>query len=72
MHVKFEVLRVMLQNILVLWNVVLCQLIYSYHIPADTVQNPRRHESPVLYRFGIKLYSSVTFVFLYTETAADS
>jgi len=69
--VKFEVLRVMVQNILVLWNVVLCQLVYGYHFPADTMKHPRRHESPVLCRFDIKLYSSVTF-FLYTETTADS
>lgn len=61
-----------LQYIPVLWNVVLCQLVYGYHFPADMMQNPRRHESPVLYRFDIKLYSSVTFVFLFTETAADS
>jgi len=59
-HVKFEVLRAMLQNILVFWNVVLCQLLYGYHFPADTMKHPRRHESPVLSRFDIKLYSSVT------------
>jgi len=54
-HVKFEALRVMLQYILVFWNVVLCQLVYCYHFPADIMQNPRRHESAVLYMFHIKL-----------------
>ena len=63
----------MLQYILVFWNVVLCQLVYGYHFPADMMQNPRRHEFPVLSMFDIKLYSSVTLVFfLYIETAADS
>jgi hypothetical protein len=70
--VKFEVLGVMLQYILVFWNGVLCQLVYGYHFPADMMQNPRRHESLVLSMFDIKLDSIVTFVFLYTETAADS
>ena len=60
-----------LQYILPILNVMLCQLVYGYHFPADKIQNPRSHESPVLCMFDIKLYSSVTFVFLYTETAAD-
>jgi hypothetical protein len=50
----------------------LCQLVDGYHLPADTVRNPRRLEFPVLYVFDIKLYVSVISFFLYTETAADS
>jgi hypothetical protein len=61
-----------LLNILVFWNVMLCQLVDGYHLPADMVQNPRRLESPVLDMFDIKIYNSVISVFLYTEAAADS